>query len=389
MNGHANDNPVGNHPAALIDEHRLRRLLEGDGTALSYMARAGLFLPGKAYGLVMFLRRKAYDAGLFASHASGLPTVSIGNITAGGSGKTPTVALLANRLHRLGHRPGILMRGYAKTPEGESDEAVLYTTLAPEAILAVNPDRRAGALAAKSAGASILLMDDGFQHRRLKRDLDIVLIDATSPWGGGNTLPGGLLREPVAVLKAADAVLITRSDQVDAQRLAAIASRINRLAPHAFLSTARHSAARFHDVRKTPQCLDSLRGRNVVVLSGIARPEAFVKTLRQLGAVPQSVFAKPDHHPLDRAFVLRAVRAAEEHDALAVTTEKDFAKPVFHHFQDETADKNNSVPPRDALSEQELSRLRVLGVDQTIQNLDGLLDRILKIAPIGRTPPVE
>lgn len=389
-------------PPAIVpafDEHGLRRLLEGDGTVLSFLVRTCLYLPGKAYGFVMALRRKAYNAGIYASYPSGLPTVSVGNITAGGSGKTPTVALLAQQLLALGHRPAILMRGYAKTAGGESDEATLYASLVPKAILAVNPDRRAGALAAKRDGASILLMDDGFQHRRLKRDLDIVLIDATSPWGGGNTLPGGLLREPKSALKAAGAVIVTRSDQVDANRLDQILAEITRIAPGVFITSARHCPTRLYTVEKIPLRLDSLRGKDVVILSGIARPEAFSKTLEQLGAIPRAVFAKPDHHPLDNDFVLKAARAAENYDALLVTTEKDFAKPLFHHFSKETADNSNSdsktggsirlelsdsVLSGQALSKRALSRLRILGVDQEIQELDRLIERIIQIAPTGK-----
>lgn len=375
-----------------LDEHRLRRLLEGDGSILSFLARIFLYLPGKGYGLVMSLRRKAYNAGIYASSSSGLPTISVGNITAGGSGKTPTVALLAAQLLARGHRPAILMRGYAKTAGGESDEAALYRSLVPDAILAVNPDRRAGALAAKNAGASILLMDDGFQHRRLKRDLDIVLIDATSPWGGGNTLPGGLLREPKSALRAADAVVITRSDQVSATRIDAIHSEINRLAPKAFVTTARHRPATLYTVDKTRLSLDSLKDRDVIVLSGIARPEAFVKTLEQLGAFPKAVFAKPDHHPLDENFILNAVKAAEQADALLVTTEKDFAKPVFHHFSKETTDNNNSDSERDIpetrFSEQAVSRLRVLGIEQSVTDLKGLLSLVTRIPGLNPKKPV-
>lgn len=358
------------------DQHRLRRLLEGDGSAASLALRAAGFVPGKVYGLAMAVRRRAYDAGWFASSHAGLPTLSVGNLTAGGSGKTPTVALLAGRLLELGHRPAVLMRGYGATAEGESDEAALYRELVPEAILAVNPDRRRGAEDAKKRGATVLLMDDGFQHRRLRRDLDIVLVDATSPWGGGNTIPGGLLREPKSALKAAGIVVLTRSDQVDGAARETILEQIRRLAPNALVTTARHRPVGLRRLDGTPEPLDSLAGRAAVALSAIARPEALVATLAELGATAAAVFAKPDHHPLDRAFVFQALERAAAAGALAVTTEKDAVKPVFQHLRREMTDNI------DANVRAALSLVRILGVRQEIRDFPAVMEVLAKIAPI-------
>lgn len=311
-----------------MNEHSLRKILEGGGGAGGRALRALLWAPGVLYGAAMRFRREAYRRGVFSSVSASVPVVSVGNLVAGGSGKTPLVVFLANELLALGRKPAILLRGY-RAEAGLSDEAVLYSERAPGAILAINPDRRAGAADAVSRGADVLLLDDGMQHLQLRRDLDIVLVDATSPWGGGNTIPGGLLREPKSALSAAGAVVVTRSDQAAPAALDSLLSEIRGGVPGVPVFTARHKPVRLTGLAGESVPLDSLRRRAVVALSGIARPEAFQRTLSDLGADVVGSVAGRDHDAFTEETVQGALRLAAPKNAVVVITEKDRARAIF------------------------------------------------------------
>ncbi|MCD8141642.1 MAG: tetraacyldisaccharide 4'-kinase [Planctomycetaceae bacterium] len=345
-----------------MDEHAIRTMLEGGGGPAGSALRALLYLPGKAYGLAMQGRRFAYRRGWLESGTAGVPVISIGNLTAGGSGKTPMTLLLVSLLAQMGRTPGILLRGYRQSEAGGSDEATLYTTLAPGVVVAVDPDRCAGAERAVAAGADVLLMDDGFQHLRLHRNLDIVLVDATAPWGGGNTIPGGLLREPKSTLRHAGMVVVTRSNQIsetDLERLVRdIRAVIGDAAP---LLRAVHAPARLYSLDGERLPLTALAGRPVVVLSGIARPEAFEKTLAELGANIVQRHALPDHRDIPPETLRAALDEAERAGAVVVTTEKDRAKAVFSEPEEGTTDKNK-------WKSTDAGRLWIVGVDQRVED---------------------
>ncbi len=343
-----------------MDEHAIRRILEGGGGWAGSLVRAALWLPGRLYGGLMRLRRAAYSGGVLESFQPPLPAISVGNLAAGGSGKTPFVAMLAGELLALGQKPAILLRGYRQSRDGRSDEAELYRKLRPGALVETGANRRESATRAAAAGATVLLLDDGFQHLKMRRDLDIVLVDATSPWGGGNCLPGGLLREPRIALKKADIVIVTRSDQQDAPFIEGLRAEIASLVPSAPVFTARHRPARLErlDGREVP--LDELRGRDVVALSGIARPEAFAKTLASLGATVVESVAGRDHDHFAADIIGRAADHAAKRNALVVTTEKDQTKQIFA----ESADKKG------------WGSLLVLGVDFEVDDREALLDLV-------------
>lgn len=356
-----------------MDEHAIRKILEGGGGGAGALLRAGLWAPGKAYGLAMRWRRAAYRQGFLHSFRSPLPVISIGNLTAGGSGKTPFTVMVARRLAQSGKRPAVLLRGYRQSADGLSDEAALYEKLCPGLIVQAGSDRVAGAARAEARGADVLLMDDGFQHLRLVRDLDIILVDATSPWGGGNTIPGGLLREPKSALRVAGAVVVTRSDQVDAATLAATLEEIRRLAPEAMLLTARHRPARLASLGGDSLPMETLRGRAVVALSGIARPEAFHRTLAELGANVASAFSGRDHDDFDGDFLARALEAAENCGAVVVTTEKDRVKKIFASMADNNPVDNVTMR---VCNNNVKDRIWVLGIEQETEGEEGLLQLI-------------
>ena len=338
-------------------EHAVRRILEGGGGWPGSLLRAILWFPGRIYGGLMRLRRAAYAGGVMDSFQPPLPAVSVGNLVVGGSGKTPFAAMLAKELLALGEKPAILLRGYRQTRGGWSDEAELLRRLCPGARIEVGANRRDSAERAANAGATILLLDDGFQYLKMRRVLDVVLVDAASPWGGGNCLPGGLLREPRIALGKCDAVVITRSDQRSATFIEELRTEIAALAPPVPIFTARHRPARLERLGGGGIPLEKLGGRDVVALSGIAKPEAFEKTLISLGArVVKSIVGR-DHDPFDAVFVERALADAAAQNALVVTTEKDRAKQIFS----ESADKN------------EWEELLVLGIDLEIDGREELI----------------
>jgi tetraacyldisaccharide 4'-kinase len=296
----------------------------GPGAAV---VRAATWLLSKPYGVLVRLRRRLYRLGVLGSHRARAPVISVGNITTGGTGKTPMVAWVVERLREAGRAPAILTRGY-KAVEGASDEAEMLWKLTRAPVVA-DPDRVGSAAAAVEAGADVLVLDDGFQHRRLRRDLDIVLIDATSPFGFGHCLPRGLLREPLSALGAADAVLITRSDMVSPAELEALSERLARLAPRASMHRAGHAptAVVIGAGRHLPA--DYLAGKKIVAFCGIGNPDAFFAGLEAIGAELAGRIAFDDHVAYGEKELARIRAAAERHRPEAlVTTAKDRVKLV-------------------------------------------------------------
>jgi len=257
-----------------------------------------------------------------------LPTLCIGNITVGGTGKTPATKYFARRLAERGRTPAVLMRGY----KGQgNDEAVEVTAALQDLKIPVllGGDRLASARAAKARGRDVVLLDDGFQHWRLARDLDIVLIDATNSFGGGRLAPWGRLRETPKALARAGVVIVTRSDLISADALAALNEEITKLAPQAALARARHRPARLltlDNARILP--IENLRDQAVVALCGIGNPSAFCKTLEKLGADVKGVVAFSDHHDYRPENLNDLILKHTQNNQVIVTTEKDAAKLI-------------------------------------------------------------
>ncbi|MBV8780965.1 MAG: tetraacyldisaccharide 4'-kinase, partial [Phycisphaerae bacterium] len=160
--------------------------------------RAMLAIAEPLYAAIMILRNTMYERGWLATHQAGRAVISVGNLTTGGTGKTPIVAWIVHELRAMGYHPAVLLRGY-KAVNGVSDEATLLRQLVAPSPVIARPDRVAAAANAVMNDPQIdcFVLDDGFQHRRLKRDCDVVLIDATRPFGFDHVLPRGLLREPI------------------------------------------------------------------------------------------------------------------------------------------------------------------------------------------------
>jgi tetraacyldisaccharide 4'-kinase len=268
-----------------------------------------LRVPAALFGAAALARRAAYDLGLLPVHRLDVPVVSVGNLTAGGTGKTPMCAWIVAELERRGLRPGLLSRGYRAAADGRNEEARLLERLLPGTPHVQSPDRVRGGRELVRRGCLSLVLDDGFQHRRLARDLDLVLVDATQPFGlappanGGAPvralLPRGLLREPPSSLARAHAIVITRASQAEAAEAGEV-DRLEReldaIAPGVPRIRADHEPEGLRDERGRFQALASLEGREVDLLSGIGNPRAFEASVRELGARIGEHRAFPDHH---------------------------------------------------------------------------------------------
>ena len=282
---------------------------------------------GLLYGVGMAVRNWAFDARLREVVDLGVPVTSVGNLTVGGTGKTPTVLWLAERAHALGHRVGVLARGYGRLPgQSLNDEGMLLQRRLPWLLQQQDPDRVAAGRRLVAEGATLVLMDDGFQHRRVRRTADLVCMDALRPFADGALLPAGMLREFRTGLSRATSILLTRAGSLSPEALEDRVSVLRRYAnqPKLPVFAADHEPI---DLVREPDGvtlpLDTLRARRVVVLCAIARPDAFEATLRRLGAEPVRTLAHRDHHTFSHGQLRQAVETARKHDAILVTTEKD------------------------------------------------------------------
>lgn len=251
-------------------------------------------------------RAAGYERGLLRSHAAEVPVLSVGNLAVGGAGKTPVAAWLARRLQEWGKRPAIVLRGYG------ADEVLVHGELNPTIPVLAEPRRTEGAARAVAGGADVVVLDDGFQHRRLRRDLDLVLIAAESWSHPVRLLPRGPWREPPGALRRAAAVLVTRKS-ADADRAAAVAAELRRIAPDAVLAVAHLAPTTLHGLHGgAVKPLEELSGRRVTAVASLADPRPFALQLERCGAAVELV-AFPDHHdftPAEAAELLRRAGAS-------------------------------------------------------------------------------
>jgi tetraacyldisaccharide 4'-kinase len=282
------------------------------------------------FGAGVAARAALYGTGLLRpSRVPGLSVISVGNLTVGGSGKTPVVRFLAETLRARGRPVAILSRGYGRagntplrveplhTSAEVGDEPLLLARALPEVPVYVGADRVALARRARDAGAAVALLDDGFQHRGLARDVDLLVVDAIAPLGNGRLLPAGPLREPPSAARRATGVWL-RCTTPDAPVPPPFA--------HLPVVRARHVPWDVLDGAGVPVPLEHLRGRRVLAFAGLARPRGFVASLGALGAEVVATRLFPDHHAF-RPGELRALAAeAVSLGATPVTTEKDLVR---------------------------------------------------------------
>ncbi len=310
----------------------------------------------RIYGLVIAARNRLYDAGVLAVHRTGIPVVSVGNIEAGGTGKTPTTIALARELAARGYRPAIVTRGYrgrlrgvvqvspSLDPRDVGDEALLMARVTGVPVIK-SPDRVKGALLARDALAcDLVLLDDGFQHRRIHRDLDIVLLSGDP--ARDELLPLGRLREPARSLQRADLVIRTKG--------AGSGDLSAELVPCSLL-----------DARGNAEDLSALEGKDVLAVSGIARPGHFTRMLEELGARVEAMrFA--DHHEFTDRDMEAIMERASAKD-LIMTTEKDLVRI--------------DAPPLEEKWRALKVEMRIEGIQQII----GEIERIVEESRISRS----
>jgi len=279
------------------------------------------------YGAAVAVRNRGYDRGWLRSHSATMPVVSVGNLTLGGTGKTPMVEWLARWFRRRGLRVAILSRGYGQV-EGLNDEGRVLEENLPDVPHLQNPDRVALAqVAARELGTEIVVLDDGFQHRRLARDLDVVLLDALEPFGLGYLFPRGLLREPFGSLRRAHVVVLSRADLIGAAGRASIRAEIERQAGPRPWVEARHAPLDLIDGEGASSSLDLVEGKSVAAFCGIGNPEGFRRTLLPLCRDLLDLRVFPDHHPYSAADAGSLAQWASDLRAdLVLTTQKDLVK---------------------------------------------------------------
>ncbi len=280
------------------------------------------------YSRFVAARNRRFDRGR-GVRSVGLPVISVGNLTLGGTGKTPMVIWLAKRLAAAGRRPVIAMRGYGAPAglAGSSDEGAVYAQRLPDVPVLADPDRL-GALRdflRRAKGIDCVLLDDGFQHRRVRRDLDLVLIDASRGTLRDRLFPAGFLREPPASLQRADAVIVTHARDVDNSFAVEIAGHHTK--PPIAWSRHAWSAIGVYAGGGPParEEVGWLRGKRVLTLLGLGNPGPVFEQLEAAGATVAANIPARDHEPYDRARMAVARTLSEGVDAFVMTA-KDWVK---------------------------------------------------------------
>jgi tetraacyldisaccharide 4'-kinase len=262
--------------------------------------------------------------GIFRSVKIDAKVVSVGNITWGGTGKTPVAAFIADLLDRKVRKPAILIRGYG------NDESELLPKLASNAHVFVGKDRvKTGREAIEHGLADTIILDDGFQYRRLKRDLDIVCIDAANPFGNGWVIPAGSMREGKRSLKRADIFLITKSDLVsEKEKVEKLEKRLRLINPNAVISKAIHRPLYFYRlINEEKVTIGELQNKELVLVSAIGSPECFEKTIQRLGLKINKHFIFRDHHMYAKNDIKQIEDYCKKNSLdTVVTTEKDAVK---------------------------------------------------------------
>ncbi len=336
---------------------KIETIMTTRGKSRSLFMKPFLFAISIVYGGLVKLREALYKKGVLQSKRLPCPVVSIGNIAVGGTGKTPMTVYVTELIRRFGYKVAIVSRGYKgkaeKTggivydgriicmePDQAGDEPFMMAKRLRSVPVIVGKDRfKAGMLAVKEFNPDVVLLDDGFQHLRLYRDIDLVLLDFNTPFGNGNLLPRGILREPASSLSRADALILTRSDSSPGSIKANLLDRLMYLSQKRSVYITFHAPYIYkvvkavgdmeHIVLSKSRDWDSeiIKGRNVFAFSGIARNEDFKHTVESFGCDVSGFAGFPDHHKYSNEDINKILRSAKDAGAeIVCTTEKDYAR---------------------------------------------------------------
>ncbi len=303
---------------------------------------AGLTLLSVGYRLGLAVRERAYGWGLLGTGRLPCPVISIGNITLGGSGKTPTVELAALALRELGASPGVVSRGYGRQSRGVAvvadrdgvkldaraagDEPLLLAERLPGIPVVVGENRfEAGRAAVEQCGATVLVLDDAFQNRAAGKDLEVLVLNGRAPWGNGRLFPRGSLREPLSALARADMVVVTNAADADAT---AVSERLRRYNDRASVVRAAYHVTEAQEMRSGRRAeASALAGRRLLAFCGLGSPKSFSDTLAGLGVRLGGTMEFPDHHWYTVTDLQELAQQATAIGAEGiVTTEKDWIR---------------------------------------------------------------
>ena len=324
-----------------MNQQVYRNLISGRSTGLpAALLRFFMGVAAIGYSLVVRLHNFLYSKRWLEIHTADVPVISIGNITAGGTGKTPLVIWICRFLQNKNVPCAILTRGYkthtkkrGTSDEGRAtrDEPAILTESCPQAKVIVNPNRaEAAAEAVDKFGAKVLIMDDGFQHRRLHRDLDIVTIDETCPFGYGKLLPAGLLREPVASLNRTDAAVLTRCDQISESELSRIEKKLQLINPDMVIAKSIHNPICAKTMTGEKITIEQLKDKKIFAFCGIGNPDAFLNTIRNTGANLIGSKIYNDHYHYTNDCLADIYEQARYLNAdLILTTQKDWTRTTL------------------------------------------------------------
>ena len=312
--------------------------------------RSLFFILSRVYYLAIKLRWLIYKLGVIPKTRIPCTVISVGNITWGGTGKTPAVIMIAKLLRETGKRVAVLSRGYGRRKKKDKknkisivsdgkrlilssreagDEPYLLSKNLPDVPIIVGKNRiNSGKYTIERFATEVVVLDDGFQYWPLERDIDIVAIDCLNPYGNGYLIPRGPLREPVSHLSRADIFLLTRTDLVSREDLDRIIGDLGRLNPHSIILESVHQPKYLQDsFSGEKKSLDFIKDRRVVAFSSIGNPYSFEKTLEELGTKIVKIFQFPDHHDYQRSDLWEIEATCrtdlEKGEVIAVTTEKD------------------------------------------------------------------
>ena len=316
----------------MLSAHQFRELISGRRRGLvASVSRGMLSLAEMPYRAAIALRNRQFDRGRRV-HRVSVPVISVGNLTVGGTGKTPMVEWLAKWFRQHGVRVALISRGYGAAAGGRNDEALELEQKLPDVPHLQNPDRVAAAeTAVEEFESQLLLLDDAFQHRRIHRDLDLVMIDAVEPFGYGHLLPRGLLREPLSSLNRADVIVLSRADAVSAERRAEIRDAVVRQAPAALWVEVAHRPYVLASSDGRQAELAALHRQRVAAFCGVGNPVGFRHTLQSCGYEVIDFREFPDHHVYAPVDIEQLTAWSQRADA-CLCTDKDLVKIGIPHL---------------------------------------------------------
>jgi tetraacyldisaccharide 4'-kinase len=323
-----------------LSQYGFRQLISGQNAGFkTYILRQFLRAISQFYKIIVHLRNFLYSGSRLKIRRAEAAVVSVGNITTGGTGKTPLVIWMCKFLQQQQIPFAILTRGYKTQTQTAADEPAMLVESCPQAKVIVNPNRvEAANEAVVKFGAKALILDDGFQHRRLHRDIDIVTIDATCPFGYGKLLPAGLLREPVSSLNRADAVVLTRCNQISETELSRIEQVLLSIKPDMIIAKSIHKPVNVKSPADKEISLEQLKGKKIFAFCGIGNPDAFISTIKNTRANLVGSKIYDDHYRYCIRDINDIYNQAKRLKAdLILSTQKDYT-----HYA--TLDKHYEIP---------------------------------------------